>query len=97
MTRVAKCGSRIVVLEFSVPENRLLGGIYKVYFTRLLPVIGRVVSCARNGAYTYFPDSVLKFPQGEAFRSIMRACGLTDVSATQFSLGIVTLYVGKKP
>ncbi len=96
MARVAKEGGRVVILEFSLPENRLVGGIYKAYFTRLLPVIGRVVSRAGNDAYSYLPDSVLKFPDKSEMCDMMRECGLADVSAKELSLGIVTLYVGKK-
>jgi demethylmenaquinone methyltransferase/2-methoxy-6-polyprenyl-1,4-benzoquinol methylase len=96
MVRVAKEGGRVVILEFSLPENRLVGGIYKAYFTRLLPVIGRVVSRAGKDAYTYLPDSVLKFQDRGEMCDMMRECGLADVSAKELSLGIVTLYVGKK-
>ncbi|UCD57874.1 MAG: bifunctional demethylmenaquinone methyltransferase/2-methoxy-6-polyprenyl-1,4-benzoquinol methylase UbiE [Candidatus Hydrogenedentota bacterium] len=97
MTRVAKKGGRVVVLEFSIPEDRLFGGIYMLYFTRLLPVIGRVVSRAGNDAYSYLPDSVLKFPERDEMCGVMRECGLTDISARPLSFGIATVYVGKKP
>jgi demethylmenaquinone methyltransferase/2-methoxy-6-polyprenyl-1,4-benzoquinol methylase len=96
MARVAKRGGRVVILEFSLPDNGLLGGMYMLYFTRVLPMIGRVVSRARNDAYSYLPDSVLKFPSKEEMRAMMRGCGLTEVTATTLSFGIVTLYVGKK-
>jgi demethylmenaquinone methyltransferase/2-methoxy-6-polyprenyl-1,4-benzoquinol methylase len=96
MARVAKPGGRVVILEFSLPENRLFGTLYRFYFTRALPVIGRVVSGARNDAYSYLPDSVLKFPGGDEMRRVMQECGLEHVSAQRMSLGIVTLYVGIK-
>lgn len=97
MVRVAKEGGRVVILEFSLPENRLVGGIYKAYFKHLLPVIGRVVSRAGNDAYSYLPDSVMKFPERSEMCDMMKECGLADISATQLSLGIVTLYIGNKP
>jgi demethylmenaquinone methyltransferase/2-methoxy-6-polyprenyl-1,4-benzoquinol methylase len=96
MARVIKQHGRVVILEFSLPENRLLRGIYMAYFTRLLPVIGRIISRARNDAYTYLPSSVLEFPSGDELCSVMRGCGLSDVSARKLTFGIVTLYVGTK-
>ncbi len=97
MARVAKRGGRVVILEFSLPENRLFNRIYIFYFTRLLPVIGRVVSRSRNDAYSYLPDSVMKFPSRDEMCGVMRECGLTEITASALSLGIVTLYVGRKP
>ena len=96
MTRVAKSGGRVVILEFSMPENGLFAKAYKGYFTRALPVIGRVVSRNGNDAYNYLPDSVLKFPSGAAMCRVMENCGLADVSAKRLTLGIVTLYIGRK-
>jgi demethylmenaquinone methyltransferase/2-methoxy-6-polyprenyl-1,4-benzoquinol methylase len=97
MTRVAKTGGRVVILEFSMPDNSVLNAAYRMYFTRVLPLIGRTVSRSGNNAYTYLPDSVLKFPQGSAMRGIMERCGLEKVSVTELTFGIVTLYIGIKP
>lgn len=97
MIRVAKPGGRVVILEFSLPENRAIGAVYLLYFTQLLPAIGRVISRAGNSAYSYLPDSVLKFPDSAGMLGIMSECGLREVSATKLSFGIVTLYVARKP
>lgn len=96
MTRVAKKGGRVVILEFSLPESGLFSKIYMTYFTRVLPVIGKVVSRSGNDAYSYLPDSVLNFPRGSKMCGVMERCGLTDVSARKLTLGIVSLYIGKK-
>lgn len=96
MARVVKSGGRVVILEFSMPENGLFGKAYMAYFTRVLPVVGRLVSRNGNGAYNYLPDSVLEFPSGTAMCGVMERCGLTDVSAERLTLGIVTVYVGNK-
>jgi demethylmenaquinone methyltransferase/2-methoxy-6-polyprenyl-1,4-benzoquinol methylase len=96
MVRVAKLGGRVVILEFSLPENGVLNRMYMLYFTRLLPLIGRAISRSRNDAYEYLPDSVLKFPRGIEMRDLMRQCGLAGVSVTELTFGIVSLYIGVK-
>jgi len=96
MIRVAKKGGRVAILEFSLPESGLFHKIYLTYFTRVLPVVGRLISHSNDDAYRYLPDSVLKFPRGDRMRGIMETCGLLDVSAKKLTLGIVTLYIGKK-
>ncbi len=97
MARVAKQGGRVVILEFSLPEGGLFGKMYTTYFTRVLPVIGKVISRGGNDAYRYLPDSVLEFPRGNEMRRVMERCGLASVSAKELTLGIVALYIGVKP
>ena len=96
MTRVAKPGGRVVILEFSLPEGGFFGKVYMTYFTHVLPVVGRIVSRSSNDAYRYLPDSVIEFPRGNEMRRVMERGGLTDVLAEDLTLGIVSLYVGKK-
>jgi len=97
MVRVAKPGGRVAVLEFSRPRNRLIGWGYGLYFRRVLPLIGQVVSRSRENAYNYLPRSVLAFPDGDALADRMRAAGLADVWFRPLTFGVATLYVGTKP
>jgi demethylmenaquinone methyltransferase/2-methoxy-6-polyprenyl-1,4-benzoquinol methylase len=97
MARVAKEGGRVMILEFSLPENKLFGGLYLSYFTKILPVIGRLISRSNNNAYSYLPASVLRFPKKSEMMAVMEGCGLAGIAARQYSFGIVTLYTGFKP
>ncbi len=97
MVRVAKPGGRVAVLEFSRPRNRLIGWGYGLYFRRVLPLIGQVVSRSRENAYNYLPRSVLAFPDYDALADRMRAAGLADVWFRPLTFGVATLYVGTKP
>jgi demethylmenaquinone methyltransferase/2-methoxy-6-polyprenyl-1,4-benzoquinol methylase len=94
MCRVVRPGGRVVILEFSTPRGSVLGGLYRFYFTRVLPRIGGLFS--RRDAYAYLPESVLSFPEPEAFEAMMRRAGCTAVNRRRLTFGIVTLYVGTR-
>lgn len=93
--RVLKPGGRLVILELSVPSNALLRRLYCLYFTKILPRVGGLVSGDR-AAYRYLPASVLNFPGREEWMAVMRNCGFRDVSHRAFTFGICRMYIGSK-
>lgn len=97
MTRVCQPGGQVVVLEFSLPGNRILRAVYRWYFRHVLPRIGQLLARNRQSAYNYLPDSVSEFPHGDALADKMRTCGLEDVTWTPLTFGVATLYRGRKP
>jgi len=97
MTRVCSPGGHVAVLEFSSPEWQPFKGIYTWYFRNVLPRIGQMLARNAESAYSYLPESVSEFPQGEALAERMRRVGLIEVSYRPLTLGVATLYVGKKP
>lgn len=95
MLRVLKPGGKVIILEFSMPEHFPMKQLYKFYFRYILPTLGGWIS-GNKGAYTYLPESVMQFPQGQEFLQILRECGYTDVLQKKLSFGIASIYVGKK-
>ena len=95
MTRVCRPGGRVLVLEFSTPGFPLRP-FYNWYFRHVLPRIGQLLARNRVEAYSYLPQSVGEFPQGEALVEKMRAAGLKDVRFRRLTLGIATMYFGTK-
>ncbi|MBO5831123.1 MAG: bifunctional demethylmenaquinone methyltransferase/2-methoxy-6-polyprenyl-1,4-benzoquinol methylase UbiE [Alistipes sp.] len=93
--RVLKRGGKLVVLEFSIPRNRLVRWVYAQYSHRLLPRIGALISKDRK-AYDYLPDSVEEFPSPERFMDILRGVGFIDVKAKSQSFGIAHIYQATK-
>lgn len=95
MHRVLKPGGKVIILEFSMPGHFPMKQLYKFYFRRILPTIGGIIS-GNKRAYTYLPESVMRFPQGATFLQIMRDCGFSGVTQTKLTFGIASLYVGLK-
>lgn len=93
--RTLKSGGQLVVLEFSMPRNRLIRWIYSQYAHRLLPRIGAAISKDKQ-AYTYLPDSVEEFPSPERFTEILRSVGFSSVVRRSQSFGIAYIYVATK-
>ena len=96
LTRIVKPGGRVLVLEFSMPPGRFLGGAYRMYFTRLLPVIGGAVS-GDKGAYEYLPDTVLAWPSPAELQAEMESVGLVDCGFELLTRGIACLSYGRVP
>lgn len=96
MIRVCQPDGRVVVLEFSLPGNRLLRALYTWYFRNILPRIGQLLSRNSQQAYNYLPDSVSAFPYGERLAALMKECGLRTVQFKPLTFGIATLYIGEK-
>ena len=92
MLRVLKPGGRLVILELSVPSNRILRGCYNLYFQHLLPWIGGLIS-GDKAAYRYLPASVLAFPGKEAFTAELIRAGFVDVRHRALTLGLCRMYV----
>ena len=95
MFRVLKLGGKLVVLEFSIPKNRIVRSIFHFYFFRILPLVGRALS-KDTRAYNYLPDSVQSFPHGSEFRNILENCGFKDVKIRPLTFGIASIYAGIK-
>ena len=95
MYRVLKTGGKVVILEFSIPQNRIFRSIFHFYFFRILPFVGRLVS-KNDHAYNYLPDSVQSFAHGAEFRNILENCGFKDVRIRSLTFGIASIYTGIK-
>lgn len=93
--RTLKPGGKLVVLEFSMPKNRLVRWVYSQYAHRLLPRIGGMISKDKQ-AYTYLPDSVEEFPSPERFAEILRGVGFKSVKTRSQSFGIAYIYDATK-
>ncbi len=95
MYRVLKPGGRMVVLEFSKPRMFPFKQFYNFYFNFILPKIGKLIS-RDPAAYTYLPESVQAFPDGDHFVNILNRLGFKETVCKPLTLGISSLYTGIK-
>ncbi len=97
MYRVCRPGGRVVILEFSTPQRWPWRPAYQWYFRHVLPRVGQLLARNEHSAYSYLPESVNQFPDGPELAHRLAEVGLEDVRFFPLTLGIATLYVGKKP
>lgn len=92
--RVLRPGGLALVLEFSMPDGALLSRAYRAYFTRCLPMLGKIVS--RDGdAYRYLPRTVLAWPKPDEFARSMESAGFAECGYAALSRGIAHLHWGR--
>ena len=95
MYRVLKPGGTLMILEFSKPQSFPFKQGYNFYFKHILPVFGKLISKDQS-AYTYLPESVQAFPDGQDFLSILKQTGFNDTKWHSLTFGISSIYMGKK-
>ena len=96
LLRVLKPGGSVAVLEFSRPKTLLLRSLFGIYFTKVLPVLGGLISGSRS-AYRYLPESVARFPGQEQLASVMKKAGFEEITFQNLTGGIAALHLGKRP
>jgi demethylmenaquinone methyltransferase/2-methoxy-6-polyprenyl-1,4-benzoquinol methylase len=111
MARVVRPGGRVVVLDFTTPTRPPLSLFYRVWFDRVVPLLGRLtaplaaLSPRSDGAaksmiaeaYTYLPNSVKRFGTPGDLAATMERAGLVDIHYLITAGGIVTIHTGTVP
>lgn len=93
--RVLNPNGMIAILEFSKPRKFPVKQVYHFYFRYITPAIGKFFS-KDSSAYTYLPESVNAFPDGEDFLAVLRKAGFRDTKAIPVTFGIASIYLAKK-
>jgi demethylmenaquinone methyltransferase/2-methoxy-6-polyprenyl-1,4-benzoquinol methylase len=93
--RVLKKNGKIFILEFSLPEGKMLRKTSLFYLRRILPKIGNLIS-KHSYAYTYLNETIEDFPYGQSFKKLMEKGGFIKTAFYPMTFGMVTLYVGEK-
>lgn len=95
MTRVARPGGRVMVLEFSKPVVEPLSRLYDLYSFTVLPRLGQLVTGDAE-SYRYLAESIRMHPGQEELKAMMEQVGLSRVDYFNLSAGVVALHRGYK-
>ena len=93
--RVLAPGARLVILECSTPPLAIVRTLYHLYFHRVLPLIGRLISGHRT-AYRYLPASVANFPDAPELARRLEGAGFVRVGYRALTLGVVAVHWGER-
>lgn len=96
LLRIVKPSGWVAVLEFSRPANAVLRPLFSLYFRKILPLMGGVIS-GSPGAYSYLPASVSRFPDQHQLALLMEQAGFDQVSFENLTGGIAALHMGRRP
>jgi demethylmenaquinone methyltransferase/2-methoxy-6-polyprenyl-1,4-benzoquinol methylase len=94
LARVVRPGGRIGLLEVSEPANPVLRAGHGIYFGKVVPRIGALLS--DGSAYRYLPRSVEYLPPPAQLLDMVRAAGFSDATRTPLSGGISQLLLGTR-
>jgi demethylmenaquinone methyltransferase / 2-methoxy-6-polyprenyl-1,4-benzoquinol methylase len=93
MARVVRPGGRVVVLEITTPSRPPLSWFFRLWFDRIVPLLGRVAG--DPDAYSYLPSSVRRFPDARGLGAAMAAVGLVNVRWLITAGGIIAIHAGE--
>jgi len=92
--RVLRPGGRLIILEFSLPTNPILRGLYNFYFRKILPCTATLISGDKTGAYKYLPESVNTFIGRDQMLSMMKSAGFETAEQHAMTFGVCICYRG---
>ena len=93
--RVLKPGGQLLIMEFDIPNDPLLGTMYRLYFDYLMPPLGNLLS-RTNYAYSYLATSVHGFPTAKEFLQEMGRVGFTSLGVKKLTYGVAKIFRGIK-
>lgn len=93
--RVLKPGGQLLIMEFDIPDDLVLGTLYRLYFDFIMPPLGNLLS-RTNYAYSYLADSVHGFPNANAFLEEIGRAGFTSLGIKKLTYGVAKIFRGIK-
>ena len=96
MYRLLKPGGRGIIIEFDLPRNKILNWGYQLYFRYILPLIGKIISQDKTGAYKYLPESVCQFDARKLIPEGLKAAGFHTVKIKELNFGSVLIFIAEK-
>ena len=95
MKRVLKTNGYIVILDFSLPDNKFRRALYCIYLNKILPFIAGVITRKRS-AYKYLAKTINEFPSGKSMCDFIEGNGFNEAKCYPLSFGIASIYIARK-
>lgn len=95
MHRVLKKGGLAVCLETSQPENKTIRSLYSLYFTKIMPILGKYVANSYE-EYSWLQESTMAFPNKNTLTSLFIKSGFKRVQVMPYSMGTVAAHFAEK-
>ncbi len=96
MTRVARPGGRLLVLDFGKPDNALWRGLYFAYLRMFVPILGKVF-CGSSSAYAYILESLQHYPAQHGVAARMADLNLEEVQIINLLGGVMAINLAQVP
>ena len=93
--RVLNKEGTLIILETSVPENRIMKLFYSIFTRTYIPIMARIFSKDKS-AYNYLLNSAELFPSGTKFSEILKSVGFSKVQIKPKLFGSSTIYIATK-
>lgn len=93
--RVLKQNGKVTILEFRLPSNKILKNFYLLYFNKILPLIGKLIS-KDHEAYSYLPESVGEFDKNVDLAELLKKSGFSKVEKYSLTFGLVQVVIAQK-
>ena len=91
MRRVVKKGGKIIILELTTPDQKILKAIYKIYLRSIVPIVGYIYSRNKK-AYKYLAESIINFPSSDIIVDTLEKAGLSNIKVIRLSMGASTIF-----
>ena len=95
MRRVLKPDGHIVILDFSLPDNKFRRALYCIYLNKILPFIAGVITRKRS-AYKYLAKTIGEFPSGKSMCNFIESNGFIGAEYTSLSFGVASIYIARR-
>ena len=95
MKRVLKTNGYIVILDFSLPDNKFRRALYCIYLNKILPFIAGVIT-RKRAAYKYLAKTIEEFPSGKSMCDFIEGNGFNEAKCYPLSFGIASIYIARK-
>ena len=93
--KALKPGGKLIILEFSKPQNEAFREIYDLFSFEVIPKIGEIIAQTEE-SYRYLAESIRMHPTQEELKKMLEETGFSKCRYENLTNGIVAIHSGQK-